>query len=234
MIATSLCLPQDPRYDQGPMDGSPPPQPTVPRAHAPDSRGGSQQRVQPKDPRVDPDRITWIIETAYELGLAEALGLEGPPPYGRSRRTSPVFHRRVHYEGTYSSPERYVAAYPQAYEEAVMYGGAVPPPRDGPYDIAGDGDGAHGEEGEQRYPSVPRGGSPKQQQQQWKQQPSGRYGSPYDRGVGRGASRPRYLPEGFEGPTAFRVQVAEARRYVRDMGPEPEAKRYGRSTRLRP
>ncbi len=216
------------------MEGSPPPQPTAPRTPGPDSRGGSPQRIQPKDPRVDPDRITWIIETAYELGLAEALGLEGPPPYGRSRRTSPVFHRRVHYKGTYSSPERYVAAYPRAYEEAVVYGGAVPPPRDGPCYGAGDVHSGQGAGEGQRYPSVPREGSPEQQQQQWEQQPSGRYGSPYGRGVVRRAPRPRYLPEGFEGPTAFRVQVAEARRYVRDVGPEPEAKRYGRSTRLRP
>ncbi|KXZ54297.1 hypothetical protein GPECTOR_5g383 [Gonium pectorale] len=72
------------------------------------------------DPRVGPeadkptldanssttDRIAWIIETAYELGLAEAIGLEGPPPYPRSHRLSPSPHRRHFYDAVYGSSER--------------------------------------------------------------------------------------------------------------------------------
>ncbi|GLC41996.1 hypothetical protein PLESTF_000109100 [Pleodorina starrii] len=67
----------------------------------------------------DPDpagtaRILWIIETAYELGLAEVLGLEGPPPYPRSERLHPRDHRRQFYEAVYSSPERYAPYVPYA------------------------------------------------------------------------------------------------------------------------
>ncbi|GIL62414.1 hypothetical protein Vafri_16603 [Volvox africanus] len=67
-------------------------------------REGPQQ--QDPDP-TGKERILWIIETAYELGLADVLGLEGPRPYARSERVHPLDHRRIFFEGLYSRPERY-------------------------------------------------------------------------------------------------------------------------------
>ncbi|PNH07350.1 hypothetical protein TSOC_006188, partial [Tetrabaena socialis] len=72
-------------------------------------------RPAPGQPRFGLERIEWVIDTACELGLGPALGLEeGPPPYPRSHRVSPPHHRQQHYRGLYSSPERYAAAHPEA------------------------------------------------------------------------------------------------------------------------
>ncbi|GLI71271.1 hypothetical protein VaNZ11_016393 [Volvox africanus] len=85
--------------------------PLRPREDIYGRREGPQQ--QDTDP-ADTERIRWIIETAYELGLADVLGLEGPLPYARSERVYPLDHRRVFFEGLYSRPERYESYVPYA------------------------------------------------------------------------------------------------------------------------
>ncbi|GIL79996.1 hypothetical protein Vretimale_12805, partial [Volvox reticuliferus] len=79
--------------------------------------------------RQDPDpagmdRILWIIKTAYELGLADVLGLEGPLPYTRSERVYPLDHRRTFFEGVYSRPDRYESYAPYS---PPVHGDGMPP-----------------------------------------------------------------------------------------------------------
>ncbi|KAG2488932.1 hypothetical protein HYH03_012553 [Edaphochlamys debaryana] len=196
--------------------------PTTPgRAYSPASGAGAPDgvRVAEGETGEDPStaRIMWIIETAYELGLAQALGLEGPWRYPRSHRKSPSPYRRRHYDSLYSSPERYGPAIP----DMPLYG----------------------DRWEAQHGGGAEGAPPTSDQVQYGAAPYGYVGGRYDR-PDRASSPPHarqvrhashpVLPHGFEGPTAYRVHVNEARRYVREAEGPPEAKLYNRSQRLSP
>ncbi|KAG2437364.1 hypothetical protein HXX76_006019 [Chlamydomonas incerta] len=174
-------------------------------------------------PPSETDRIMWIIETAYEMGLAEVLGLEGSPQYPRSRRISPVRYRRQYYDALYSSPERYRPEHAAA---------AAAPAHRGMSPATPDVGGAR----PQRGASPP---SP-QPQQRGAAGAANPYGYAYPP-----PPKPHHppppgyyshvnVPPDWQGPTAYSVEVAAARRHVAAAYPDPPAQWYPRSRRISP
>ncbi|PNH07354.1 hypothetical protein TSOC_006182 [Tetrabaena socialis] len=218
-------------------------------------------RPAPGQPRFGLERIEWIIDTACELGLGPALGLEeGPPPYPRSHRVSSPHHRQQHYRGLYSSPERYAAAHPEVHQPEPRgrhaHGGPMavpgPPPesyqpRAAPQPPAQDGAGGdrHGPPLAQPPPPADSRQAPVDQsvephvqlhQQVYDHARSAQSSpdrvQPPPRPRGYGADPPDTGPP-LPGSTAHRLEVAAARRYMLEHGPPPAAKMYNRSTRVR-
>ncbi|KAG2453136.1 hypothetical protein HYH02_002462 [Chlamydomonas schloesseri] len=210
-------------------------------------------------PPSETDRVMWIIETAYELGLAGVLGLEGPPQYPRSRRLSPVKYRRQYYDALYgndninysrsssNSPERYRRSDPGGAVAGAAPGGPPATPGMGV---------PHPPRAVSPSPQTPQTAAPASAYPQGQLpqhpgvampaaaagQPAG--GNPYGYVYPRPPEPRRPPPPGYyshvpvppdwQGPTAYSVEVAAARRRVQDAYPDPPAQRYPRSRRLSP
>ncbi|GFR47601.1 hypothetical protein Agub_g9336 [Astrephomene gubernaculifera] len=192
--------------------------------------------------RRDMDRINWIIDTAYELGLAEVIGLEPPPPYGRSHRVLPLPHRKQFYEGVYGSPERYRPYVPYTRRDysnnnsgnsgdtssGINYGGGWPAPPQGHASVPEQAAAAP-----QPPPSQDVGAASAVDNANRR---TGGVATGYgSSGYPSERSQLGAVPYGNESTTARRIQEAAARRFVREMeAMEHPAKLYGRSMRISP
>lgn len=193
-------------------------------------------------PPSETDRIMWIVETAYDLGLAEVLGLEGPPQYPRSRRISPVKYRRQYYDALYGSPERlYGPADAAAAAAAPGHRGMSPvtpimgvarPPRAAsplsPPQAAAGHPPQPQYQGAAGAPAVAAAGAANPYGYAYPSPPPPHHPPP------PGYYSHVQVPPDWQGPTGYAVEVAAARRRVHEAYPDPPAQWYPRSRRISP